>query len=261
MTYVVDRGIPGGALIAAGLAPGWTVVHKFGRIVNPGSAFVPVAFTTTYQMVQPASATALRVKAGDANDTAAGSGAREVTVQGLDETGAEVTEALATAGASASSNSSATFTRLYRAFVSASGTYATGTTGSHAANVVIENAAGSADWATIDVTDHPRAQSEIACYTLPTGQTGYISDITITVDGNQRGDIALFQRTNAIDDSAPYDAMREVGVWVGVAGELRIQPVTPFGSFAAGTDLIFMGRAAGNTTISIDFEILRWDGT
>ncbi len=72
--------------ISRGLVDGQSVVHKFGRGVV-GTSFVPIAFGNIYRTPQPANATALRVKAGDANDTAAGTGAREVMVQGLSATG------------------------------------------------------------------------------------------------------------------------------------------------------------------------------
>ena len=97
---------PPGFNIASGRIPGLSVVHKFGR-ASVGTTYSPVTFGGVYNTPQVAGATTLRVKAGDANDTAAGTGAREVTLIGLDETGAEVTEAVATAGAAASATTTA----------------------------------------------------------------------------------------------------------------------------------------------------------
>lgn len=105
----------------------------------------------------------MRIKAGgNAADTAAGAGAREVTLIGLDASGNVVTEAIATNGISASSATTNSFIRLYRAYVSASGTYATAAAGSHTAAIVIENSAGGTDWLTIDATSFPLAQSEVS---------------------------------------------------------------------------------------------------
>jgi len=106
-----------------------------------------------YVALQPAAATTLRIKAGgDALDTAAGAGAREVTLQGIDELGNEVTESLATAGASASAVTTNKFIRLYRAWVSSVGRYGTMAAGGHEDDIVIEKGTGSQDWLTLDAT-------------------------------------------------------------------------------------------------------------
>jgi len=235
-----------------------SIVHKFGRAVV-GTTFGVVAFGGTYPMPQPAAATTLRIKAGGhANDTAAGTGAQEITLVGLDETGAEVTETLATAGALASGATTATFIRLYRAYVSVSGGYATAAQGSHYDDIVIENGAGTADWLTIDATDYARGQSEVACYTVPSGKkTAYISSIKIKSDSSKVTTAMLMQREGVTDAAAPYSAMREVIQLGGLAGELTLQPETPLGPFPAGTDLIWLAKEAATTgEIDIDFEIL-----
>ena len=114
--------------VSRGLVSGMQSIKKFGRNAAVGTSFVPIAMGGVYQTPQGSAATALRIKSGgDANDTAAGSGARSVTLEGLDENFELATEALATAGASASSATSTTFTRLFRAYVTpdtGSGTYA-----------------------------------------------------------------------------------------------------------------------------------------
>jgi len=126
--------------VVAGNVAKHSVVQIFGRNDSGGTSFVPIALGGVYQMPQVAGATTLRIKAGgNANDTAAGTGAREVTVVVLDETGAQITETIATAGASASAATTVTAMRLLEAFVSKSGTYATGSVGSHADDIVIEN--------------------------------------------------------------------------------------------------------------------------
>ena len=66
--------------VQRGNVPGASVVHKFGRNAAV-TTMAPIAFGGVYQTPQPASATTLRVKAGNTNDTAAGSGAREITIQ------------------------------------------------------------------------------------------------------------------------------------------------------------------------------------
>ena len=264
MTYVVDRNVPDGAQVAAGAAPGWSVVNKFGRNASTGTSFVPVALGGIYRTPQSGSATALRIKAGNSGDISNGAGARQVTLQGIDETGALAEEVLDTNGTSASSNSTTTFMRLFRAFVSASGTYATASAGSHSAAIVVENSAGTEDWATISATDFPRGQTEIACYTVPTGYTAYVGYIRITVaEANKPLEALFFRRDNILETAAPYSSMRVINETAKITeGSLILSLTYPLGPFPANTDIGFMAKAAtGTPEVDIDFEVLLWDGT
>ena len=231
------------------------LVHKFGRNLAVTS-MVPVTIGGVFNTPQPAAATTLRVKAGNTNDTSAGSGARTIALEGLDETGALVEETLTTNGTSAGSAGSVTFTRLFRAFVATSGTYATSAAGSHAADIVIENGAGGTDWLTIDSTDYPRGQSEVAAYSVPLGETAHIMSITTHVQSTKPADIILFKR-GGIDDSAPpYEGWREQVQFSGVDGGFSLKPATPLGPYVAGTDLVFLAQAGTSAEVSIDFEII-----
>lgn len=234
-----------------------SVVAKFGRNEDVGTSFEPVAIGGVYRTPQPASATQLRIKAGDANDDAAGTGARTVYIEGLSNTGALVNDTLTAAGASPSSNSGNSYIRLFRAYVLTSGTYATSAAGSHAANIVIENAAGTEDWLTIDSTNFPKGQSEVAIYSVPLGYRAYIPRIHISVESNKTADVLLFQRQNILEAAAPYTAMREVIRFGAVAGEADI-PIeeTPLGPFPALTDLGFMAKAASSAQVGVNFPII-----
>lgn len=235
-------------------------VHKFGRALVDTS-FKPVAFGNAYQMPQIASATKLRIKSGDVGDTAAGVGARKVIIQGIDDTGALVSEELTTAGTSASANSTNDYIRLFRAYVSESGTYdATGTAGSHEDDIVIENSAGNADWLTIDATDFPRGQSEVAWYTVPEGRTAYISHVKINSDSTKATTILCVKREGITDTTAPYNAFRLVFQLGGIAGDHILNPEVPYGPFNAGTDIGFLGKVGvGTGEVDIDFELVLSD--
>ena len=212
-----------------------------------------------YQTPQPAAATTLRVKAGNVNDTAAGTGAREITLQGLDDTGTEVTETLATAGTSASLATTATFIRHYRAYVSKSGTYAAIGTSSHADDIVIENGAGGTDWLTIDSTIFSRGQSEVALFPVPLGKEAYIYNIHINVDSVKTASILLFKRESILDSAAPYQARRLQHQWGGVSGSIIQNTEYPMGPFPALTDIGFMAKAATASEVDVEFVILLID--
>ena len=246
--------------VAQGLSTGLSSVKKFGRNESVGTSFVPICIGGIYRTPQASGATSLRIKAGgDANDTAVGAGARQVTLIGLDQNFNEITETLATAGASASSSTTQTFTRLYRIFVSESGTYASATAGSHAGSIVIENGSGGTDWGSISVTDFPKSQSEIGAFSAPAGSTGFVKLRNLSVDSGKSIDLIFFSRANIDQTAPPYSAMRAQSVVTGVAGgsiEVFGETDIPFGPYVGPTDIGFMGKvSSGTASVSVEFEI------
>ena len=238
--------------------PGKRVIHKFGRAVV-GTSFAPVCLGGVRPMPQPAAATQLRVKAGDTNDTAAGSGAREVTLLFLDQTGRPIMETLPTNGTSASGATQNKAIRLDRWWISLSGTYATAANmASHADDVVIENAAGGTDWATIESLSgtFPHGQSEIAAYAIPAGKKASIKNIHVWVDAAKSSDILLMQRQCILDAAAPYQAFRLVVAAHGVIAPFSFGLDAPLGPFPPLTDLCFFAKVGASTgDVTVDFEI------
>lgn len=247
-------------VVAGNALSGASVIHKFGRNIAVGTTFAAVSIGGIYRMPQVAGATTLRIKAGDVADTAAGSGAQSVTLEGLDATGAFIAETLATAGTSASSSTSNSFLRLTRAFVLSSGTYSLDGTGSHADDIVIENTAGTETWATIDATDFPRSQTEIGLYTVPLGKTAYIQSIHYAVDTTKTTSLLIMQREHILETSTPYEAMRQLLVLSGVAASGVHEYRMPLGPFQELTDINVKARVSATTSeISVSFEILLRD--
>lgn len=246
------------APVAAGDIDKVSIIHKFGRNPAVGTSYVPVCMGGVYNVPLFTNATALRIKAGgSALDDASGSGARSVTLQGLDETGTLASETIATAGTAASSSTTTTFSRLFRFFVATSGTYATATAGSHGGAITIENAAGGTDWGTITATGFPMGQSEVGCYTIPKGYTGYITEMAMLTDATKPADIILFQRQNANQTAAPYSRMSKVMSTDALSEAYYQNHINPLGPYPEYTDLGFMAKvAAGTASVSVDFEIL-----
>lgn len=245
--------------IARGLVTGLTDTKKFGRNASVGTSYVPITIGGVYNTPQSGSATTLRIKAGgNANDTAAGTGAREITIQGLDENFDFAEETLATAGASASSATTTTFTRVFRAFVSASGTYASASAGSHSASITVENGAGGTDWLTIDATNFPKGQSEISAYSVPRNKTAYVFLDDITNESGKTLDAIFFQRANIDETAAPYTAMRAAVVLKGItSGVVNLSGrQTPLGPFVGPCDIGWLCKVdAGTAEVSAEFEI------
>ena len=197
--------------IARGLAPGCVGSFRYGRHTTVTSTYTPITQSGFYRTPQATGAVALRVKAGgNANDTANGSGAREITIIGLNSSGDVITETLATAGSSASASTALTFMRLTDAFISKSGTYASQTAGSQAGSITIEKAAGGEDWALIAAGTISRSVSEIGAYTTPNNKSVCVTDIHVTSDADKKANIVMFKRQNILQTSAPYSALELV---------------------------------------------------
>ena len=238
--------------VQRGNVPGYSIVHKFGRnaaVANGSFELVSLLSGATSFL---SAATTVRVKAGNTNDTAAGTGAQAITVVGIDTTLAEVSESIATAGTSASSASSASFWRVYRAYVTAAsaGTYG----GANTAAVTIENSGGGTDLIQIAAGE---GQSQYAAYTIPTGHTAYVLSTQITVDGNKAADVKLCRRAGFNDVSTPFEPTRIMRYWDGVLGVVNFKPVTPMPALAALTDVWFEASGSGAITeVSADFELM-----
>ena len=243
--------------ISRNIARGMRTVRTFGRNVAVSSTFVPVARGGNYRTPQVGSVTALRIKAGgNADDTATGTGARAVTLVGLNAAGDVITETLATAGASASAPTTQTFLRLTDAFVSASGTYATQSAGSHAAAITIENAAGVTDWAVLADTDIARADAEVGVYTVPRERALYITNAQLQVDASNKSNAIMFRRSGILQTAAPYDAMLLIEEFPEVSGAIDFTYNPPL-RIPELTDVGFMAKSSSGTiSVSVMFEAI-----
>ena len=244
--------------MSRGHITGHEVIHKFGSNPAVGTSYTPVAVGGIWRTPQVSGATTLRIKAGGhANDTAAGSGARTIVLEGLDATGALVTDTLTTAGASASAASTKSFLRLFRAYVETSGTYATQSAGSHAGAITIENSGGGTDWLIISATNITRGQSQVSVYTGPLGYTAYVGDMDVWVESAKAVDVIFFIRENILQTAAPYSGMRAQLEFGAVAGQQRVSPNNQLGPFNQLTDLGFMARGATPAEVNTHFSIIQ----
>lgn len=247
-----------GSEMTRGLIPGHQIIHKFGADIDITANYLPVAQGGMYPTPQPAGAVQLRIAAGNVNDDVGGTGARAVHLQGLDISGDFLEQTIHTNGTSAGAVSEVAFLRLFRAWVSSSGTYASAGGGSHAAAIIIESGA-SATWAIIDATGFPKGQTEIAAYSVPNGFEAVIKSIIMTTDGLKPVDFALFQRRDILQAAPPYAARRLFFEAFGVEGSLTLAPESPWGPFPAQTDLGWLAKGATSPDVTADMEIALYD--
>lgn len=233
--------------------------HLFGY--NPAvSTTVPevISYSASYRTPAPANATTLQVVSSSANDTAAGTGARQVTLRGRAADGSVTEEDVETNGLTPVTTENA-FWRLTEAFVSESGTYASESAGSHAGQITVSD--GTNTWAIINSTAlFPSSTSAIGAYTVPIGYDAIIESISIHADNNKPMTVMMFKRENN-SFTAPFDAMKLIERWDGISGANQ-QTYKGGLLLPAKADFGFLAKSSGQEgSISVDAEVtLIWRG-
>ena len=236
--------------IARGLIRGATVIHKFGRNPNVGGAPETIweqGGIYTYLTV----ASTIYVYGADAQDGAAGTGARTVTVQGLDANYNEIEETLTVDGAV----STQSFLRVYRAFVASAGSLQT-----NKGDVLISTGASGtgtvlAKIATVGTgTVYGQGQTNLALYTIPAGKTGYVKTWNIGV-GAYNDSVTANLYTREVDTGLIFRTRDVMDVPGGL--HQRIYEV-PF-RLPEKTDIEVRAIASTGTNISSTFDIILVD--
>ena len=235
-----------------GVFPSREVVFKFGA--NPTvAAGVTEAVTYLGTLNLLTAASPVRIKSGgNAADTAAGAGARQITIEGLDSSFNRISETLATAGASASAATAQSFIRVYRTYVSQTGAYGSLATGANTGDITVENSGGGTDLLAIRAG---RGQSQYGAYTIPAGYSAYLTEVDATVEGGKATDIYMYQRPDADIVTAPYSAKRLVMAFKGLAGDAT-RDLDSYIRFLPKTDIWFEATgAAGGSSCSVEFQL------
>ena len=166
-------------------------IHKFGRNPSVGGAPETVWMQGgVYSYLT--SASTVYVSSDDADDAAAGTGARTVTVLGLDANYNNVQETLTVGG----SVSTVEFLRVFRAFVVASGSEGTNvgdvriTTGAGGSGTVLANIGVIGTGTTFGL-----GQTQLALYTIPAHCTGYLTTWNVGIGSyNSSATVSLYTR-------------------------------------------------------------------
>lgn len=243
--------------VAFGAKPQMYYVHKFGENDAVGTSLVPVSQGGVYRT--PTSAVTLAAISTDADDTLAGAGAQQITVIYLDSNWVEQTDVIDMNGATESTDTITDVLRLYRVFVSRSGTYATQSAASQQGTITVRVSGAGETWAVLETvaTGFGVGQSQIGAYTVPAGYTAFILSSFITVDGNKEANVYFFTRTNADDITTPFTGtLRVQNEYKGVSGSIVI-PHKTYESYPEKTDIGFMAlTSTGTVEVTTEFELL-----
>ena len=250
--YVVDT--------AVGKIGDRSSVFTFGRnaVVDTNERLIWADGLGTYTAFAGLVATAapVRIKAGgNVNDTAAGTGAREITFYCMAQDGTLWSEAEATAGASASTATSNSAVMCYRLRVSASGTAITPASGgANTGGIQIETTGG----VKMGAIGAGRGTSEMAIYAVPTGYTFAIEAWRAFVDGSKSATIRLWiaeDWLDGLDGSPDYGNRYVLSTFQDLLGAREVAPKIPI-AIPAGS-LIWMTAqkdSAGTTTVEASFS-------
>jgi len=243
--------------VAKGNVEGAYLVHKFGANDAVGATLEPITTTGFYRT--PTTATSLEILSSDVDDDITGLGARKVKVIGLNSSGDEITEEIEMDGTTAVILSN-NFLRVYRMYITETGTYATQSTSSQQGVITLRENRDGQIWAQIDIINNIGGfgigQTEIGAYTIPRGYNCYLLKKVMSVNSNKTADLYFFQRQNITKTTAPYTTLRLVEKHIGLIGIQEINSRSSITMFPELTDIGFMGSAGVSSEISVEFELL-----
>ena len=252
MTYTVHNlGIANQRLqtnlgIARGDYKDLSYINKFGR--NPSIGNAPETVWNTggiYTYLSEAST--VYAYSADADDAAAGAGARTIEIQGLDSNYNVITDTV-TVGGAVSTNS---FLRIFRCRVATAGA-----TGVNEGNIIISTGAGGTGTTLCTIgtvgtgTVYGVGQSFLGLYTVPAHCRGYLTSWSVGVGAYNDTCLALIKNsTGATNVYNTSDIMEcSGGQWT----RYYDVPIV----FAERTDIEIRAICSTGTSISSSFTII-----
>ncbi|MCK5346941.1 MAG: hypothetical protein KAR20_26210, partial [Candidatus Heimdallarchaeota archaeon] len=207
----------------------------------------------------PTSVVNLAAISDDANDTSAGTGAQEITLEYLDVDFNVQTATIEMNGLTETTETVTGVMRLYRAYVSRSGTYATQSSGSQKGSITIKVESAGETWAVIPevgTSGLAVGQSLIGAYTVPANCDAYVLTTVLTVDSAKTADLHFFQRKDVDDVVAPYTGcMRVQHIYTGLSTPL-VAGNRSYEKYPEKTDIGYLAKAAAPANVSVEFTIL-----
>jgi len=238
-------------VISAGDLTGYSAINKFGRNPNIGGAPETI-WMYGGRYVYLTSPSTVYAHSADTDDSVSGTGARTVTIQGLDVNYASIEETVTVRSGVAST---AQFLRVFRAFVVTSGS-----TGTNEGNIIISTgAAGTgtvlADIGTIGTgTTYGLGQTQLALYTIPAHCTGYLTSWNIGVGSyNDSVTVSLLSRE--------FNSAFRTRDIMDVPGGSHVRNYSVPIKLPEKTDVEIIGIATTGTNISSSFDIILVDNT
>ena len=245
-------GVASNIPIAAGSVTGYSAIHKFGRNPNVGNAPETVwMHGGVYEYLDVGAASTLYAYSANSEDSAAGDGARTITILGLDNNFNEIEETVTVSGAPTTLE----FLRVYRAYVATAGSTTT-----NEGNVLISTGSGGtgtvlADIGTIGTgSTFGLGQTQLALYTIPAGKRGYLTTWNVGLAPmNNKATVLL--KSRELDGDAPFRTKDIVGLVGGYHTQNYSIPLC----FPAKTDIEVLASGDTSSIVSSSFDIILVD--
>lgn len=183
IAYLEDEGIK----VARDMVKGTTWIHR--SFYDTVSGTEQTAWVVGGLYVYPTTANTLTVVSSSASDTAAGTGARTVTIEGLDANYDVISETI-TMNGTTNVITTKTYLRLYRATVLTAGSNETNVGDITVTHNGIANPLGR-------ITANS-GQTQISVYTIARGKTGYLTQLDLTSSKNTDGHATIRTRLNGV---------------------------------------------------------------
>ncbi len=239
------------AEVAKGNIPGHALKTIFGRNPAVQMAAEEDLWTPGGKLVFLTAADTLDLVSTSAADTAAGAGARSVTIEGLDTNLDPLFETIPLNGTTPVTTVNS-FRRTLNAFVKTVGTYGVANTGA----ITITDTTGSSTQALIDAG---QGVTQMSHYTIANAKRGFIINIFPSVETSKIATFITNRRDDADDVVAPFTGLRRgftVGGAEGALPDLIVKPIELFGK----TDFWFSATVtANNTQVHIFYQLLLVD--
>ena len=238
-------------VISAGDLTGYSAINKFGRNPNIGGAPETI-WMHGGRYVYLTSPSTVYAHSADTNDSVSGTGARTVTIQGLDVNYASIEETVTVSSGVAST---AQFLRVFRAFIATAGS-----TGTNEGDIIISTGAAGTGTVLADIgrvgtgTTYGLGQTQLALYTIPAHCTGYLTSWNIGV-GSYNNSV-----TTSLLSREFNSAFRTRDIMDVPGGHHTRNYSVPI-RLPAKTDVEIIAIASTGTNISSSFDIILVDNT
>lgn len=182
--------------VSMGEYPQFRHVNKYGLNPDIDTIADEEVWSNGGNLTYLTSAETMDIASTDAADTAAGTGARTISISGLNGAWEDTTEELSLAGVAPVTTVNS-YLRIYRAKV-----LTAGSGGVNAGDISVDAAAS-----TQAIVNIGNGQTLMSHYTIPMGRTGYLVDGMISVGrasgtGTKEGKISMWMRENPDADGS-----------------------------------------------------------
>lgn len=227
---------------------GFAAFREFGSNSSIGTSETYVAIVGGSAPYMPSTPVTVEAISSSANDASAGTGARQITVTGLDSDWNLASEVITMNGTGATTATATSFYRVHSANVSAVGTYR----GSNAGDITLRASGGGTSFVIISAGI---GEGQGSHYCVPAGKTLLVIEIHMVVDSLKTSNPVFWQAPNANDLSATYSgAKRAIQRYTGAEGMSDFS-FNPSIAFPAYTDIWFSSTVASGTgAISVEYN-------